>query len=265
VNPALASEAEATAGTDNAKMMTPLVSKKAVDAAIAIKADKDNTLQSSLYASNAYTLGNPAVSVVAENIFANPPLNTMGAIHYSFAQYLTTTAVAESKGPLTAETGASYNVLTMTSAPNRAAQLAIESFSGSHAGEVYVRIRHIDNSNYAAWQEWRKIVLQEKVKTVQIILPDGITTSETSYCARDQFGMVHVVASVFKESGFVANDLAFTLPEGYRPANDMYVPVGSFLETNFSSGFVTVKANGEVICRTVLRAYMFCNAAFVGA
>jgi hypothetical protein len=265
VNPTIATEAEAKTGTDNTKMMTPLVSKKAVDAAIAIKANRDNTLQSQLYAQTADALGNPAVSVTGEKIFVNPPLPDMGSMHYEFYEFVTPEELAAYQAPITDDTVGAYNVLTMARSPERAVQIAIQTFETAHSAAVMIRTRHIDDLDFTRWQPWKKLAYQEKVQPVQIILPNGITTSETSYCVRDQFGMVHVVASVYKEFGFSANDLAFTLPEGYRPASDLYISAPSFFEANSTLGFVNVKTTGEVICQTGGQAYMICNATFIGA
>jgi hypothetical protein len=61
---------------------------KAVYSALAIKVDKNNTLQKQLYASTAYTLVSPSDRMTKEIIFANPPLGKMSDLSYDFFEFV---------------------------------------------------------------------------------------------------------------------------------------------------------------------------------
>jgi hypothetical protein len=93
----------------------------------------------------------------AANIFANPPLGSMGAIsHHHFEA---NPFPAANKSPLQSGSAESWEVITLNLSRHRAVQIAAQAYNVSgNQGRAFIRCRHVDNDDYSQWQAWREIL-----------------------------------------------------------------------------------------------------------
>jgi hypothetical protein len=217
---------------------------------LAIKADRNSTLQSPLYADYASSLGNPASGVTRENIFKNPPLDQMGDLSYFYAEYSKADAIS-CQAPVTWETQVSFSVFTIAFNYFRATQFALQNFNNSSSTALFVRTRHIDNTDFTVWQPWRRVACQrDKVEKKALILPPNFGFFSEASCARDQFGMVTLVAGVKKMAGpFVDGDLVATIPEGFRPLEYLDYVAAISGANNTGKCLLCVFESGEIKAR----------------
>jgi hypothetical protein len=192
----------------------------------------------------------------------------MGAIQYAYIQFPSSSAAEEMKSPIADATAICFNILTMASNPNRAAQLAIESFRGPHEGEIYVRSRHVDNDNFSEWQDWKKVVLYQKLAKTTFPVATGIVARQTSYISKDMFGLITVVATLGKSSGNFGNvELLGTLPAGYLPAETIIAPAIMFEDYNNPAPThicgVSINTSGQLHCHGSGYACISFNMSFV--
>jgi hypothetical protein len=107
--------------------------------------------------SGVSNLGKYNDGVSAANIFANPPLDKMGAISYHhFEDSENDPFPASYKTPLQSGGPKSWDVITLNLSSNRARQIAVQNFK-SNQNRMFIRARHEDNATYSTWQEWREI------------------------------------------------------------------------------------------------------------
>jgi hypothetical protein len=94
--------------------------------------------------------------VTAANIFAAPPLNTMGAVsHHHFEANPFPTA---NKSPIQSGAAESWDVITLNLSSDRAIQYATQVYDVSgNEGRAFIRCRHVDNTDYSLWQGWREL------------------------------------------------------------------------------------------------------------
>ena len=103
------------------------------------------------------------------NIFKNPPLNE-SVFHYFYGEG----TYEEFGGPnnnSSATTSQSWNVLTLAKTKSRAAQIAIQNYMTGSGQNMYFRCRHVDNSDYSQWQDWKQ--LTAKTDLLNWVYPVG--------------------------------------------------------------------------------------------
>jgi hypothetical protein len=102
-------------------------------------------------------LGKLNDGVTVANIFANPPLNNMGAISY---HHFDANFPVEYKTPLQSGGAESWDIITLNLISNRAKQIATQNFNFGNQNRTFIRSRHIDNYDYSQWQAWVEITKQ---------------------------------------------------------------------------------------------------------
>ena len=103
------------------------------------------------------------------NVFTNPPLKDS-----TFSYFYGDDVYSTFKGPTNNsadDTPQAWNVLTMSRADNRAAQLAIQTYLTGSGQNMYFRCRHVDNNDYSQWQDWKQ--LTAKTDLLNWIYPVG--------------------------------------------------------------------------------------------
>jgi hypothetical protein len=125
------------------------VRKSTTDETLVLEATPDGMVRGATH------LGKISDGVTAANIFANPPLNTMGAISYH--RFDANPFPAGYKSPLQSGSAESWNIITLNLSANRASQIAIQNFSTAYQNRTFIRSRHVDNTDYTQWQKWKEI------------------------------------------------------------------------------------------------------------
>jgi hypothetical protein len=182
----------------------------------------------------------PVTDVVIDktNIFANPPLNIMGPLHHITVDY----SAGENYGqPVLPDMSYSYwDVYTSCGFPNRALQIAYEIYEGT-TRRIFVRRRHVDNSDYSQWGAWVDIALKGDVDVettaranADSALQTNITNEATDRAAGDASNVQYINTLINNEVTSRANADSALQSQINTKLSQSYLANGYMV---FSNGF----------------------------